>query len=461
MSMTAIVWAVLYVLAIALAILNPLTAALGYLLEYYMRPALKWWGDELPDLRYNLIISLVLGATFLMRRESLAKLVPTANLAVRWQLALLTVMVTVTFTVAINQPISLEWLTEWTKMAIIFPMLAAGVIRRRSHFNAFVVVSMLGAFWWGYEAWDNPQRRDGRLMNIGSGDSLHDNTASAHLITVLPFSIVYLLAESDVRLRAVGLIATPFIINTIILCNSRGSTVGLLAALTSSIFLIRSGLRLRVIGAGIGMALAVLLLADKQWIERQQSTTNYEEDNSASARLVTWLGAYELVKDYPLGTGGRGFHLLSPIYIPEIVEAHGGDLRAPHNTYAMVAAEWGIIGLVCYLGIYGSAFLNLSRVKRAAQTRENGFFYWRAFAMQLGIIAYMVAGSFSDRLYGEAGYWLVGLSYALLRVQRTEHAAIASATSEDAGPSAETAAPAPASHSAVAPSMATARVRQP
>jgi hypothetical protein len=51
---------------------------------------------------------------------------------------------------------------------------------------------------------------------------------------------------------------------------------------------------------------------------------------------------------------------------------------------------------------------------------EQGFFYWRALAIQLGLIAYLVAGTFTDRVYAEAGYWLVGLSYALYRVQRTD-----------------------------------------
>ena len=86
----------------------------------------------------------------------------------------------------------------------------------------------------------------------------------------------------------------------------------------------------------------------------------------------------------------------------------------------MVASEWGIAGLIAYLGIYGSAFLNLSRVKRSAV--DQTYFYWRALAVQLALVAFLVAGAFTDRLYAEAGYWMVGLSYALLRLQRTEQA---------------------------------------
>lgn len=435
MSFTAILWAALYCTSIVMSTVNPLFGSLGYLLEYYMRPELKWWGDELPVLRYNLIISVVLGLTFLLRRSSLREMVKSPNPALRWLLALGAIMILVTHTVAIDTATSWSWTVQWTKMAVIFPLLLAGVVRTRAGFNAFVVAHMLGAFWWGYEAWTDPKREAGRLVNIGSGDSLHDNGASAHLLTVLPFCIIYLLTEKNPRLRAVALLATPFVINTIILCNSRGSLVGLLAAATAAIFLVRSGYRLRMLVAGIGVFLSLFLLADEQFITRQQTTTNYQEDGSAQQRLITWKGAYEMVKDRPLGSGGRGFHLLSPIYIPEIVEAHGGDLRAPHNSYAMVAAEWGVAGLVCYLGIYGAAFVMTRRIKKHGAAGEHSFYYWRAIAIQLALVAYLIAGAFTDRLYAEAGYWMIALSYALYRMQRTDLA-------EEAGRSATQAAPA-------------------
>ena len=57
MSMTALFWAALYCSAFVATFSNPIFGCLGYLLEYYMRPELKWWGASLPDLRYNLIIS--------------------------------------------------------------------------------------------------------------------------------------------------------------------------------------------------------------------------------------------------------------------------------------------------------------------------------------------------------------------------------------------------------------------
>lgn len=419
MSVTTILWVVLYVAAIIGAIFsNPLFGAMGYLLEYYMRPALKWWGDELPDLRYNLIISIVLGGAFLIHRRRLRPMSDVPNPALRWLLALMAIMMAVTATVALDTDISLDRGTQWFKMAIIFPVLLAGVTRRLRDFDLLIATHMLGAFWWGWVAYTDPKREAGRLVSIGSGDSLNDNTAAAHLLTVLPFALIYLMTEKDKRLRAVALLSTPFVINTLILCNSRGSMVGMAAGLGAAFFMIRTGYRARMVGAAILFLVGFLSLADTQFLTRQQTTTSYEQDGSAQQRLTTWVAGIDLIKDYPFGTGGRGFHILSPRYIPDIVEQHNGELRAPHNTYVMVAAEWGVLGLVCYLGAFGATFRMLRQVKRRAEAR--GPFYWRALSIQIALVSAMVAATFSDRLYGEAPYWMIGLAFALYRVQCTD-----------------------------------------
>ena len=151
-----------------------------------------------------------------------------------------------------------------------------------------------------------------------------------------------------------------------------------------------------------------------------------------------------LIQDYPLGTGGDGFNILSPKYIPEVVAAHDGEVRAPHNTWALVLSEWGVAGMICYLGMYGAAFLTLRRIKVAAKRSGDAYFYWQAFAIQLGLISFLVASTFSDRLYAEAGYWMVGLACALYRIQRTDEAeAVAPAPAGDRVASSSESSPVP------------------
>ena len=309
-------------------------------------------------------------------------------------------------------------------------------MRDRKTLNAVIVVHMLGALWWGWDAYNDPKRAAGRLVNVGSGDSLDDNAAAAHLLTVLPFTLILLLSEKNKYVRIPALLAAPFVVNTLILCNSRGASVGAVAALLAALPLVRSGYRVRLVWAVIGVLVLFFALADQQFITRQQTTTQ-GTDNSSQERLASWRGGMRLAMEHPFGTGGRGFHLLSPRYIPDIVGAHGGQPRAPHNTYVMVLSEWGIAGMFCYLALYASAFSTLQRIKKRALPAEAGFFYWRALSVQLAIVAYMVAGLFTDRLYAEAGYWMIALAVTLNRVQLTEQAGAQEPSAQTAKASAE------------------------
>ncbi len=429
MSLTTIAWTAIYGLLATASFANPLFGMLGYMHEYYNRPELRWWGDELPALRWNLMMSLAWGASLLLRQSSLRSMVATSNRALQSLLVLFAIMLVVSAVFAVNSAVSFSWAIQWSKLAIIFPLLVIATIRTRSAFDLFAAAHIAGGLSWGWEAWVDPKREAGRLYGIGSGDTLDDNSAAAHLLTILPFIGVYLFTHKDKRLRLLALVAAPFVINTLILCNSRGSMVGLLAALLSAIVLVRGGQRLRLAGVGVAAVAVLLVFADPQFIARQRTTTNYEEDGSAQGRIESWVAGTRLVRDRPFGAGGRGFHLLSDRYIPEIVAAHGGDLRAPHNTWVMVSSEWGVAGFSAYLTFLGSVFLMLRRVK--LQSDGHDFYFWRAIAIQVALIGFLVASTFSDRLYAEVGYWLFGLAFSLYRIQRTELAELETQRASD------------------------------
>lgn len=419
MSLTALFWLAIYCGLALASFVNPVFGMLGYFHEYYNRPELKWWGKDLPDLRWNFMIAAVLGVSFLLRRGSLRKMCDLRNPTIPWLLMLQVIMVIVSAMFAVSPPLSWHWTTQWAKTALIFPFLLIGAIRSRGAFNTFVAAHMLGGLWWGWDSWQDPKRSQGRLQNVGSGDTQDDNAAACHLVTILPLTIVYLLTEKDKKLRLIALAAAPFIINTIILCNSRGATLAMVGGLLATLFLIRHGYRLRLGLIGVALAAGILFLADAQFIKRQQTTVEHE-DGSSRERIESWIAGFRLVRDYPQGTGGRGFHLLSGRYIPAIVDAHSGELRGPHNTYVMVASEWGVLGFIAYIGYFASTFMMLRRVKKAAKGQD--FYYWRALGLQVGLIGYLIASTFASRLYAEIGYWMVGAVFALYRLQATEQA---------------------------------------
>ena len=415
MPRMTIFWLLVYCSGTLMSFVNPLYGTLTYVFEYYLRPSLHWWGQSIPNLRWNFLIAAVLTLTFLARRSSLPEVPQAPRGPAFCLLALAGVMMLVT-PGAVDPSFSWVRTTDFLKL-ILFFALVVGTLRTERALDLFIAAHIAGSGWWGWQAFVDPERESGRLVNIGSGDTLGDNFAAAHLLTVLPFLAVFGLMHKDKRFKALALGAGPFIVNALILCNSRGSMVGLAAAALLAMFISRTGHRIRMLGVAAVLAIGFYALADPEFIQRQQTTTR-PDDGSANERIAAYGGAARLVADHPFGAGGGGFTLLSNLYVPQVVDANGGELRDPHNTFLLVTSEWGIPGLVLLLGYYGSCAVLLWQVRRRAP--EGGMWYYRSVAIQLAMVGIFVAGAFSDRLYAEAPYWMGALAVALHRLQTKE-----------------------------------------
>jgi O-antigen ligase len=295
-------------------------------------------------------------------------------------------------------------------------MLIPAAVRTPAQFDIFSAAHIGGATYWGYKGWDDPKREAGRLKDVGGPDTQNENAAAAHLLTVLPFVAVYLLSVKNRKLQVLIAVCGAFIVNVLILCNSRGATLGLMAMAAAAVVIAGKGRRLKLIGVAAGAFVALLALADPEFIARQQ-TTAAASDGSAQGRLTAWKAGLEFVKDYPLGTGGRGFHYLSAKYIPTIVDAHDGEERSVHNTYLQMAAEWGVQGVFLWTGFMVSTMLLLRRSRR--QAKAEPWFFYRFMAIELALIGTFVAGMFTNRMYGESVYWMCALAFALYRIRAT------------------------------------------
>lgn len=412
MPLTSLLWLALFAGSIAAAALaNPMYAALGYLLEYYQRPDLHWWGRSLPDLRWNFTISIVLAATFFLRRSGLDAVRPIAISGFPLLVAQGLNAVAVSALLAVTPALSWAWAWQFWKNVIIYGLLV-GVLRTPIALDLFIGGHIVGAAWWGYDALD--QRRIGsRLEGLGSGDTQGSNPLAAHLLTVIPLIIVWIAAEKDWRKRLVALVSLPLVLNMLILCNSRGATLGFAASAALAIFLVRKGKRLKVLGAAVVCAVGVLFLADPEFLTRQATIAD-AEDNSAQSRFTLWAGGVEMIKDYPLGLGGRGYHAMSPRYSTNTEELRGKE-RSSHNTYIQVATDWGIQGLILFLGFIAVTLRSLHRVR--ARPNVSDWYFYRSLAIEVGLIGTLIAGFFSARFYGESIYWMCALAIALERME--------------------------------------------
>lgn len=410
MSKTALAWLLLYTAGLGLSLLEPFYALVAYLVDYYAHPPLRWWGRALPDLRWSLLAAGVLLFAYLLKGRSPLDSGIVRHGQTKWLLGYLAVASVVTLW-AVDRSRSVVYLGDIAKLVLLY-LLIVGTVRSRDQFRWFVLVMIIGAFLWGLDAYADPKRKGARLYGIGGPDSDSDNSTAAHLITVLPFIGVYFLAGRRWE-RILSLVAAPFVVNTIILCNSRGATVGIAAAALAAIVLAKGKARWQVAALSVLGGLLALSLMDRQFIERQLTLLEYEEDSSVSGRVVAWMGALRLMADYPLGVGGGGFDALSPVYLPELVESYGGEERTAHNTYLLVGSDWGIPGLVLFIGFLGSTLRTLHGIRQRTSDRR---IYLESFAIEVALVGFLTAAFFINRPYAEVLYWLSALAAALRNI---------------------------------------------
>lgn len=424
MSLSAIAWLVIYVAGMAASFTHPLFGLLAYLFEYYLRPTENWWGREIPIGRTSLIAAVVVGVTFILHRGSLRPMAAARNLALPWAI-LMGLNVLLVSTWAVDSDLNYRWATTLFSHLTMYGLII-GVVRSRDVFDVFGAAHIVGGAWWGWNSM-GARRQAGRLEGVGSSDTKAANPGASHVLTIIPLLFAYIFGPStDRRLRLLALVAVPLVINLFVLYNSRGGVVGLVVAACATVVVVKGTTRFKMIAAAIAAGSLIIALADPQFISRQQTTASAsEDDSSAQSRISTWKASMKFFADHPLGTGGRGFHVLSPLYIPEIVDRHRGEGRSAHNTYIQVTAEWGLQGLFFYLGFVTSSLLMLRRI-RARGTTASPWFY-RALAIEAALIGMMVSAVFGDRFYTESVYWLCALSFAAYRSFETDEAEATSA----------------------------------
>jgi putative inorganic carbon (hco3(-)) transporter len=415
MSKMLLLWLTLYFGTLLQFLKHPMYPMAAYLIFYYAPPQVNWWGQHLPDLRYSLTASIVMVLSLVMLGPGLEYLKRERNTAQPWLLAWGANTVVVTLW-ALQTARSWIYTVICLKLVLLYTLIPA-VVRTKPHFEAFTMIHVVGATYWGYKAWDDPKRKAGRLMEVGGPDTQNDNQAAGHLLTVIPFALLFVLVEKRRLQRLAYAGAAAFIINVFILCNSRGATVGMIVAGFASIVLAGKGRRKKLIGVAVFGALAVLYLADPEFIARQQTTAN-ATDNSAQSRKAMWFGGIEMIKDYPFGGGGRTFHILSPRYIPEVLAETDSEERSPHNTFIQLATDWGIQGAILFFVFMFMTFRMLHQVRN--RTPTDTWYVYRSLAIEVALVGTLSAGFFSSRLYGESIYWMCALAFALHRIQSTE-----------------------------------------
>jgi putative inorganic carbon (HCO3(-)) transporter len=430
MSLTLVVW------LLTVAVLSGLTlqrAAYGvtlYLFTYFISPTFWEWGNPIETFRWNLYAALVLllgvflQGTRVSESESRQDTLTTAVGIIAILMVVNATGVHLAF--AAKPQVSITLFVLMIKFVILYFVIVAA-IRTPADLRLVVWSIILCATYIGFQATVNDAGNitGGRLERIGAAGVQNSNELASLLLAVVPLG-GYLFLTGTRREKILAALTTPLSLNVILLCNSRGAFLGLIAAAIMIVAMAPKAVRRKVLkGLALGSVALVLLLRDPDILDRFLTVfvDQEEMDKSADARFVIWSAALRQIRDFPLGEGGESFsHVYGRKYLPSVGGVAAG--RAVHNGYLNEATNWGIQGLLLRLMFYGFGFLAAYRMIRRCARAGDSDGALLAICLNSAIVGVLISAVFGDYLDDDWGIWLIALMVAHARVYSADPATV-------------------------------------
>ena len=392
-----------------LAVARPFVGVLLWSWISFMNPHRLVWGaaSELP---WAAAVFLATMVGCVIAREPRQ---PVLN-AITLLLVMLMVCFTATSLAAIAPPGPM-WDKYETVMKVLLGLLVTSALltdRWRIHALVWVMVISIGYYGvrggifslvtgGNYRVWGPPQTM------------ISDNNhLAAAMLVVLPL-MNYLRMQSRHRLVRVGLaVAMGLTLLAVVASYSRGAFLGLAAVVV--VLWLRGRAKL-ISGAVMGVALAgAIAFMPPQWAERMSTINTYQEDASATGRLVLWEISWRLALARPLvGTGFTGPYSQAVV---DQVEP-GGPARAVHSIWFELLGEHGFVTFFVWFGLtLAGAWYSWRLVRLSKGRADLVWAYDLARMTQVSMVAYLVAGSFLSLSYWDF-YWtllvVVGAAHGL------------------------------------------------
>ncbi|MBS7812036.1 putative O-glycosylation ligase, exosortase A system-associated [Roseococcus pinisoli] len=347
--------------------------------------------------------------------------------AMTWLLLALLTCITVTSVTALGVPAEV-WAKHDAVMKVILGLILTSALlteRRRIHGVVWAMVIAIGYYGvrggifaimtgGNYRVWGPPQT----MIN-------DNNHLAAAMLVTLPL-MNYLRLQSRHHIVRVGLaVAMALTLLAVVSSYSRGALLGLGAVV--AVLWWRSDSKI-LSAAMLAVALTgAITFMPPQWMDRMNSITEYQEDGSATERLVLWGISWKLALERPLvGSGFTG------PYNREVVDrvAPGGPARAVHSIWFELLGEQGFVTFAVWLGMTLMGLFWAQRLIGATRGKpELSWAYDLARMSQVSIVAYLVSGTFLSLSYWDF-YWtlLVVIGAAWTQVRRAVAPAAARAS---------------------------------
>lgn len=411
MAKTAIIFVIIYFSGIIGTIAIDATYGVYlYELTYFVTPKIRWWSAFLPDIRFSFIIAISILIGFAIRNKNYSANrvfdVPQS----KWLLALVILLGLISF-IAVWPEKHWEQYTRFLKL-MAFVFFVYKLIDTPKKFERMIYAYLLGMFYLSWVAHSTGRYGD-RLEGLGPMDARDANGLASVFVTSIPILLFYLIEGKKYWQKISSLIILAFVIDGIVLVNSRGAFIGVIVSVIYlsyfNIFSKMKNFKFKVkwvAGLICGIAL-FLYLTDAAFWDRMSTMKHSEgvktSETEGGRRINFWITGLDMVKDHPFGAGAWGYTGLSSQYLPKEWLTKGS--RSSHSTWIEALVEFGYLGFILFVCFIISCF-NLNRkVRRHLIKKKDHYLFYQNVAMNAGFVALLTTSTFLDRFHAEMMYW--------------------------------------------------------
>lgn len=411
MSLTVLIFAIAYLIGLFMALAKGAHWAFYiYQFVYFLNPEDRWWSHSLPSFGYSMVTVIMLIFTYMIayKKYTLNHLTKLPHF--KWFIIIIICYVVV-YQYAIVPEKHYRYTTDFFKMLIVIG-LAYKVLDTQQKLEWALIAYLVGSTYIGYEAYVVGRDQWGRVEGIGMVDAPEANGTAAAIAPTVALLIFYFW-KGGIKMKIATTLMGVFILNGLILINSRGAFLG--AAVSGLYFMfemfkgkIKFQYQKQVAFALILLGLiGISVLVDESFVDRMYTLTEVEDESkSGSHRYRLWLIAIDQTFEYPIGSGIFGFQYLSPAWVPEELFIGGQKRKAVHSIWMQGLTEIGWIGFAAFMLIIFYCFRFLSRIKKQCIQNNDLYNYYLAHALLSAYLGILVASTFIDQFRVQTVYWM-------------------------------------------------------
>lgn len=252
-----------------------------------------------------------------------------------------------------------------------------------------------------------------RFIGYGNKDFANPNDLALGLVMLIPLAYFFFVQREMGLKKVFYLGCLIYTVTGVVVTLSRAGMLGLLVVFALILGKTAKENVSKAIAIGLIVLIPMVMFAPERFFYRFQSIADSSKDETGSreARIEGMITGVSIMLQHPLLGVGVGQSIVANAASYDYAAQAWKEI---HNIYLQVGVDLGIVGLVLFLAMIGTALKGLREIQTRlvdhAEKREHLLY---AQAVEISFWGFCVTAFFAPVAYNWYLYFLLGLSVAL------------------------------------------------